>query len=86
MRNLPDGDWGKFVNVCPASDSWKAFVRERFSTFIAQYGLTGIYMDNAQVYAIRHCLHGNIERGYTEYPLLDQRDSYQSIMEALRKN
>jgi hypothetical protein len=86
-RTFSGGEWGgQFVNVCPARGSWKEFVRTRFGAFIQQFGLTGLYMDNAQVYEIHGCLEHDNHRDYLEYPMLDQRDSYRSVMESLRKN
>lgn len=75
----------KFVSVCPASNSWKAFVKDRFGTFIRQFHLDGLYMDNAQVYAMRNCLSGSRD-GDVDFPITEQREGYISIMRALRKN
>jgi hypothetical protein len=85
-RTFSDEEGGAFVNVCPARNSWKEFVRTRFGAFIKQNQLTGIYMDNAQVYATADCLNVDAGPGYLEYPMLDQRDSYSSVVRSLREN
>jgi hypothetical protein len=81
-----DGPRGRFVNICPARSSWKAWVRERFPPFIERYQLSGLYMDNAQVYATQHCLTSGDDGDVAEFPMLDQRSGYRDIMTALRKN
>jgi hypothetical protein len=81
-----DGPRGRFVNICPARKSWKAWVRARFPPFIDRYQLSGLYMDNAQVYATQHCLTSGDEGDVVEFPMLDQRSGYLEIMNALRKN
>jgi hypothetical protein len=86
-RTFTGSEWGgEFVNVCPARSSWKEFVNERFGAFIKQYKLTGLYMDNAQVYATTNCLNVDAAPGYIEYPMLDQRESYRTIVASLRAN
>jgi hypothetical protein len=77
---------GVFINVCPARESWKEFVKTRFGEFIEQFALTGLYMDNAQVYEMYGCLDRDNVRDHLEYPMLDQRDVYRSVVEGLRKN
>jgi hypothetical protein len=82
-----DSEWGgEFANICPARGSWKQYVSERFSDFIGRYHLTGIYLDNAQAYAMSDCLDRTNHGEYPEYPLIGQRDAYLSILRALRRN
>ena len=85
-EDFEGGEWGgHFANVCPARASWKQFVREHFGAFIDQYKLSGLYMDNAQVYGTYACLNSGNWLDAIEYPMLDQRDSYRFII-LLRAN
>ncbi|MFO0705229.1 MAG: hypothetical protein U0412_00090 [Nitrospira sp.] len=79
------GKDGQFRNVCTAAKSWKRFVRERFGEFIEEFHLTGLYMDNAQVYAIQNCI-GAERNEMIDHPIVEQREGYISIMRSLRQN
>lgn len=75
-----------FYNVCTSRASWRAFAIQKFPEFIRRFGLTGIYMDNAQLYAASDCVHQGVDPSAVEYPTLSQRDVFRVIKEELKRN
>ncbi len=80
------GENATFHSICPREPIWRDFVANAFPAFIARHKLKAVYLDNAQVYALRGCGQSNGTSNEVSYPSLPQRDGYQRIFESLERN
>jgi hypothetical protein len=76
--------------VSPVPDSWRNFISSKTTTFVQDYKLDGLYLDNTQPYGIYnpqlnlgYLVNGVAQR---DYPIFEYRELFKGLIESVKKD